>query len=101
MWTRGGRYGGVWASVQAQRNDLMYLLIGCAHMLVLAGLIEGGFSQITAPVIPYFVKIFFACALFAALIAYLFFVPIKKPDSLGQIDSFALAPAPASFSRYR
>ena len=91
MWTRGGRYGGVWASVQAQRNDLMYLLIGCAHMLVLAGLIEGGFSQITAPVIPYFIKIFFACALFAALIAYLFFMPINKPDSLTQMDSFALA----------
>ncbi len=68
--------GGVWAGVQAQRNDLMYLLIGCAHMLVLAGLIEGGFSQITAPIIPYFLKIFFAGALFATLIAYLFFIPL-------------------------
>lgn len=78
MWTRGGRHGGAWASVRAQRHDLINLLIGCAHMLVLAGLIEGGFSQITAPVIPYFLKIFFACALFAALVAYLFFMPARK-----------------------
>ena len=84
MWTRGGHYGGVWASVQAQRNDLMYLLIGCAHMLVLAGLIEGGFSQITAPVIPYFLKISFACALLLGLIAYLFFMPVQKPTATAE-----------------
>ncbi len=80
MWTGGGRHGAVWASVRDQRRDLLNLLIGCAHMLVLAGVIEGGFSQITAPVLPYFLKIFFACALFCALIAYLFFMPLKKPQ---------------------
>ena len=79
MWTGGGPNGGVWAGVRAQRNDLVNLLIGSAHMLVLAGLIEGGFSQVTAPVIPYLLKIFFACAMFGALITYLFFMPVKKP----------------------
>jgi uncharacterized membrane protein SpoIIM required for sporulation len=91
MWTRGGRHGGVWASVQMQRNEIFYLLIGCAHMLVLAGIIEGGFSQLTAPVIPYFVKIFFAAVLFASLIAYLFFMPLRKPEMHDQSVSGALA----------
>ena len=87
MWTRGGRHGGVWASIQAQRNDLLALLIGCAHMLVLAGLIEGGFSQLAAPVIPYFLKIFFACVLFAGLIAYLFFMPVRR-DAVAADDDY-------------
>ncbi len=95
MWTRGGRHGGVWASIQAQRNEMLALLIGCAHMLVLAGLIEGGFSQITAPVIPYFLKIFFACVLFAGLIAYLFFMPVRQ-NAIDGDDEYARPAGPAS-----
>ncbi len=102
MWTRGGEYGGIWLSVQAQKSQIVYLLAGSAHMLVLAGIIEGGFSQITQPVIPYFLKILFACVLFAALLAYLFVMPIKKPNQpQDDFEQFAQAPQLQSKSTFQ
>ncbi|MBI2932716.1 MAG: stage II sporulation protein M [Planctomycetes bacterium] len=48
------------------------MLLGTAAILVLAGLIEGSFSQFSAKTIPYSFKIAVAAALFILLLAYLF-----------------------------
>lgn len=48
------------------------IVIGAAMILVLAGLIEGSFSQYSAKTIPYPVKIAVAALLFSGLTAYLF-----------------------------
>jgi uncharacterized membrane protein SpoIIM required for sporulation len=48
------------------------IMIGAALILVLAGLIEGSFSQFSAKTIPYPVKISAAALLFTGLMAYLF-----------------------------
>lgn len=69
--------GSFLSQVRAIRPKLVDLLIGTATLLVLAGCIEGGFSQINEPTIPYWFKIAVAIALFSALIAYLFFMPVK------------------------
>ena len=61
--------------VRAIRPKLVDLIIGTSTLLVLAGLIEGGFSQINEPTIPYAFKIAVAVTLFLALNVYLFLMP--------------------------
>jgi len=63
--------------VRAVRPILVDLLIGTATLLVIAGTIEGGFSQINTPTISYTLKICVAVALFAALITYLVLMPAR------------------------
>jgi cytochrome c biogenesis protein CcdA len=48
------------------------MIIGAALTLVLAGLIEGSFSQFTAKSFPYAMKIAVAILLFIGLMAWLF-----------------------------
>ena len=79
QWTRGGRHGGVLPALRALRHDIANLLVGAASLFILAGCIEGGFSQLAAPVIPYSVKIAFAATLFCGLIVYLFIMPVREP----------------------
>jgi uncharacterized membrane protein SpoIIM required for sporulation len=69
--------GSVVAQIRQVRPRLVDLLIGIASLLVVAGTIEGGFSQINAPTLPYWLKISVAAALFASLMAYLFWMPVK------------------------
>jgi uncharacterized membrane protein SpoIIM required for sporulation len=68
--------------LRAIRPKLVDLIIGTSTLLVLAGTIEGGFSQINEPTIPYWFKICVAVTLFMALLAYLFIMPAKpRPES--------------------
>jgi len=48
------------------------MMVATALVLVLAGLIEGGFSQFSARTFPYALKISVAVILLAALMAWLF-----------------------------
>jgi hypothetical protein len=48
------------------------MMLATALVLVLAGLIEGSFSQFTARTFPYPIKIAVAALLLAALLAWLF-----------------------------
>jgi uncharacterized membrane protein SpoIIM required for sporulation len=63
------------------RPKLIDLIIGTSTLLVLAGTIEGGFSQINEPTISYTFKIAVAITLFSALLAYLFLMPAKPRPS--------------------
>jgi len=72
--------GSLRAQLRALRPALVDVLIGTATLLVLAGIIEGGFSQINQPTIPYALKIAVAAALLIALLAYAFFMPLGRPD---------------------
>jgi hypothetical protein len=56
------------------------VLVGTATLLVLAGIIEGGFSQISQLTVPYALKIAVAAALLIALLAYAFLMPLRRPD---------------------
>ena len=53
-------------------KDALHLLLGATATLVLAGIIEGTFSQIHEPQISYDVKIAFAAVLLALYLFYLF-----------------------------
>ena len=75
--------GSVLAQVRHMRPALIDLLVGTATLLVLAGLIEGGFSQINEPTLPYSLKIVGAAALFAGLLIYAFWVPAKPRSPFG------------------
>lgn len=74
--------GSVRAQLRAMRPALVSILVGTATLLVVAGLIEGGFSQINEPTIPYTLKIAVAVFLLVALMAYLFVLPVRtaSPD---------------------
>jgi uncharacterized membrane protein SpoIIM required for sporulation len=74
QWRRGR--GSIVAQIREIRPRMVDLLVGAATLLVIAGSIEGGFSQINAPTLPYALKIAVAGALFTALLAYLFWVPV-------------------------
>jgi uncharacterized membrane protein SpoIIM required for sporulation len=52
--------------------DVWRMMIATCCVLVVAGIIEGSFSQFTAKTIPYSLKIGVAATLFAALFVYLF-----------------------------
>jgi len=70
--------GSLRVQLRGLRPRLVTLLVGTASLLVVAGIIEGGFSQINEPTIPYPLKIAVAAVLFVALVAYLFFIPVRK-----------------------
>ena len=70
------KQGTVWEQITDMRPVLVDLLIGASSLLVVAGCIEGGFSQINAPTLPYPLKIAVACVLFCLLMVYLFWIPI-------------------------
>ena len=60
------------ASLRAVLPSVWRMMIGAVLTLVLAGLIEGSFSQFTAKVFPYPIKIAVAVLLFTGLMAYMF-----------------------------
>ncbi|GEM_PF-2647040 len=66
------------------RPRLAAILIGTACLLVVAGLIEGTFSQIHEPTLPYPLKITVAALLFGALGVYLFKVPVDPNEPKDQ-----------------
>ncbi len=68
------------ASLRRVLPSVWRMIIGASLVLVLAGLIEGSFSQFSAKTIPYALKISVAIALFAGLIAYLFLRRIGKDE---------------------
>ncbi|MFP4055243.1 MAG: stage II sporulation protein M [Candidatus Brocadiia bacterium] len=70
--------GSLGAQLRALRPALADLLVGTATFLVLAGVIEGSFSQVNEPTVPYALKIAVALALFAALLCYLFVMPVRS-----------------------
>ena len=51
---------------------------------MIAGVIEGGFSQINEPTIPYWFKTSVAVVLFGTLIAYLFVMPATPRSVTGE-----------------
>lgn len=70
--------GDMWQRIGNIRSQLLTLLVGTATLLVLAGLIEGGFSQVNEPTLPYPVKITVAGALAIALAGYVFMMPVQQ-----------------------
>jgi uncharacterized membrane protein SpoIIM required for sporulation len=60
------------ASVRAAFRSVWHMMMATALILVLAGLIEGSFSQFSAKTFPYSLKIGVAVVLFASLFGYLF-----------------------------
>jgi uncharacterized membrane protein SpoIIM required for sporulation len=60
------------ASLRQVLPSVWRMILGAALVLVLAGLIEGSFSQFSARTFPYVLKISVAIVLFAGLMSYLF-----------------------------
>lgn len=60
------------AALRQAMPTLWTMLLGTAAILVVAGLIEGSFSQLSAKAVPYALKAGAAAVLFAALVIYLF-----------------------------
>jgi uncharacterized membrane protein SpoIIM required for sporulation len=69
--------GTVLRQIRRLRPTLIDLLVGSATFLIAAGAIEGGFSQVNEPTIPYWFKITVAVVFFVSFMAYLFFIPVK------------------------
>lgn len=63
--------------LRAIRPRLVDIIVGTSTLLVVAGTIEGGFSQINEPTLSYSFKIAVAITLFGALLAYLFIMPAR------------------------
>lgn len=76
------------AKFRSIRSELVDILVGESTLLVIAGCIEGGFSQINEPTINYWVKIAIAGVLFTALVFYLFVIPVtpRPGDEETQMD---------------
>ncbi|MCC8190226.1 MAG: stage II sporulation protein M [Planctomycetes bacterium] len=66
--------GGVWRTVTACKRDYLAVIAGCGLLLLLAGGIEGGFSQAHALSLN-LVKIGVGVACFLALLAWIFLLP--------------------------
>ena len=66
--------------LRAARPTLIHLLVGLATLLILAGFIEGGFSQMNEPTISYGFKIMVAVVLFSALVSYLTVLPVRTAE---------------------
>lgn len=66
------------ASLRRVLPSVWRMIIGASLVLVLAGLIEGSFSQFSAKTIPYVLKIAVAALLFLGLMAYLFLRRTKE-----------------------
>ncbi len=60
------------ASLRRAFPSVVRLLIGTCVILVVAGLVEGSFSQYSAKTVPYAFKISLAVGLFGGLVTYLF-----------------------------
>ncbi len=60
------------ASLRRALPSVWRMMIATALTLILAGIVEGSFSQFSSKTVPYFVKITVALLLFAALMTYLF-----------------------------
>lgn len=73
--------GSTMQQIRRLRPMLVDLIVATSTFLVLAGLIEGWFSQINEPTLPYPLKMAVAAMLFTGLLAYLFWMPID-PDAL-------------------
>jgi uncharacterized membrane protein SpoIIM required for sporulation len=87
------RKGTVLSQIRAIRPKLADILIGCASLLVIAGCIEGGFSQINEPTISYWLKIVVAAVLFGTLFMYLFVMP-ARPRPAMRVDTLRAVAAP-------
>lgn len=74
-------HGTTWQQIRAMRPALIHILVGTATLLVIAGVIEGGFSQVNEPTLPYPLKIAVAVLLFVGLAAYLFLLPVSPTSS--------------------
>lgn len=83
--------GSFLSQIREIRPALVDLLVGTATLLVIAGTIEGGFSQINEPTISYTLKIAVAILLFGALLAYLLLMPAKPRPNLAESESELLA----------
>jgi uncharacterized membrane protein SpoIIM required for sporulation len=70
LWLPGERSTA--ASLRAAFPAVAHMLLARVSVLVVAGLIEGSFSQFTAKTIPYEVKLGVAALLFVALMTWLF-----------------------------
>jgi uncharacterized membrane protein SpoIIM required for sporulation len=68
------------ASLRRVLPDVWRMIIAACLTLVLAGFIEGSFSQFSAKTVPYPLKIAVALALFAGLMAYLFLRRTAKDE---------------------
>jgi len=64
-------------SVRSAQPDAARMLVTSMLVLVGAGLVEGSFSQVTAHVVPFAVKIAVALLLFTALVSWLFLARSK------------------------
>lgn len=67
------------AALRRAMPQVWRMMVGVMLFLVVAGLIEGSFSQFTAKTVPYSLKIAVALVLHVALLAYLF-VP-RQPEA--------------------
>jgi len=65
-------------SLREAMPDVLRMLGGVVAMLVLAGLVEGSFSQFTARAFPYALKIGVAALELVLLVAYLFLRPLPE-----------------------
>ena len=66
------------ASVRRVLPAVWRMMIGTAITLIMAGIIEGSFSQFSAKTIPYSLKIAIALVLFAGLMVYLFLRRVEE-----------------------
>jgi hypothetical protein len=71
------------ASLRAAFPSIWRMMLGTAAVLVIAGLIEGSFSQFSAKTVPYGIKIGVAIALFVMLLVYLF---VRRRSNRGEAD---------------
>lgn len=71
--------GGVWRKIAAHKDDYTAMLAGIAVLLLVAGGIEGCFSQFHSPSITY-LKIAVAAACFAGLLAWVFILPVENNE---------------------
>ena len=69
--------GSTASQVRALRPTLVSILVGTSTLLVVSGAIEGGFSQVNEPTLPYPFKIVVAGGMFLSLLAYLFWMPAR------------------------
>ncbi|MEM7576734.1 MAG: stage II sporulation protein M [Planctomycetota bacterium] len=87
QWRKDG--GVPWRRLSAIRRPLLTVVVATASWLVVAGWIEGGFSQINEPTLPYPLKIAVAGVLFVGLMAYLFVIPVGSTTKPNASDELA------------
>jgi len=70
QWASVKTRGGIWRSLRPLAPGLLSLMAGVAVLLVIAGFVEGGFSQVNEPTLPYPLKIAVAGLLFLGLVFF-------------------------------